>query len=90
MLHLEEGSFVPLVFATSGGMAPEPKHFIRRLAALIATNMKEDYSQVMCNIRTRLSNEHGYNKECASSSKRCAWKGEEGTDRPYIQGYFST
>jgi len=34
-------------------MAPEAKCFIRRLAVLIATN--EEYSQVMCNIRTRLS-----------------------------------
>ena len=30
------------------------RRFIRRLAALIATKTKEDYSQVICNIRTRL------------------------------------
>ena len=40
MLQLEKGSFVPLVFTTTGEMAPEAKRFI---------------SQVMCNIRTRLS-----------------------------------
>ena len=31
------------------------KIFIRRLAVLIATKTNEEYSQVMCNIRTRLS-----------------------------------
>ena len=55
VLQLEKGSFVPLVFTTTGGMAPEARRFIRRLAALIAAKTKEDYSQVMCNIRTRLS-----------------------------------
>ena len=35
-------------------MAPEARRFIRRLAALIAAKTKEDYSQVMCNIRTHL------------------------------------
>ena len=55
VLQLEKGSFVPLVFTTTGGMAPEAKRFIKRLAVLIATKTNEDYSQVMCNIRTRLS-----------------------------------
>ena len=55
VLQLEKGSFVPLVFTTTGGMAPEARRFIRRLAALTAAKTKEDYSQVMCNIRTRLS-----------------------------------
>ena len=36
-------------------MAPEARRFIRRLAALIAANTKKEYSQAMCNIRTRLS-----------------------------------
>ena len=55
VLQLKKGSFVPLVFTTTGGMAPEAKRFIRRLAVLIATKTNEDYSQMMCNIRTRLS-----------------------------------
>ena len=55
VLQLEKGSFVPLVFTTIGGMAPEARRFIRRLAELIAAKTKEKYSQVMCNIRTRLS-----------------------------------
>ena len=36
-------------------MAPEAKRFIRRLAVFIATKTNEEYSQVMCNIKTRLS-----------------------------------
>ena len=55
MLLLKKGSFVPLVFTITGGVAPEVKCFMRRLPVLIATKTKEDYSQVMCNIRTRLS-----------------------------------
>ena len=55
VLQLEKGTFVPLVFTTTGGMAPEAKGFIRRLASLIAAKTRQDYSQVMCNIRTRLS-----------------------------------
>ena len=55
VLQLEKGSFVSLVFTTTGGIAPEAKRFIRRLAVFIATKTNEDYSQVMCNIRTRLS-----------------------------------
>ena len=36
-------------------MGPEAERFIRRIAVFIATKTNEDYSQVMCNIRTRLS-----------------------------------
>ena len=54
-----ERVIVPLVFTTTGGMAPEAKRFIRRLACLIAAKTKQDYSQVMCNIRTRLSMDLG-------------------------------
>ena len=60
VLQLEKGSFVPLVLTTTGGMAPEAKRFIKRLAAgapaaMISAKTKEDYSQVISNIRTRLS-----------------------------------
>ena len=37
------------------GIGAEAKHFIRRIAVLIAAKTNEDYSQVVCNIRTRLS-----------------------------------
>ena len=55
VLQLETGLFVPLVFTTTGGMAPEAKSFIKRLAAMISAKTKEDYSQRISNIRTRLS-----------------------------------
>ena len=55
VLQSEKGTFVPLVFTTTGGMAPEAKRFIRRLAELVSVKTRESYAQVMCNIRTRLS-----------------------------------
>ena len=55
VLQSEKGTFVPLVFTTTGGMAPEAKRFIRRLAELVSAKTRERYSQVMCNIRTRIS-----------------------------------
>jgi len=55
VLQSEKGTFVPLVFTTTGGMAPEAKRFIRRLAELVSAKTRESYAQVMCNIRTRLS-----------------------------------
>ena len=55
VLQLKKGSFVPYVFTTTRGMAPEAKRFIRKIAVLIATKTNEDYSQVMCIIRTHLS-----------------------------------
>ena len=44
----------PLVFSTSGGMAPECTTFHKRLAVLISLKTKEEYSQVMNHLRTRL------------------------------------
>ena len=60
-------------------MAPEAKHFIRRIAVLTATKTNEDYSQVMCNIRSQDTPEPGYNEECVSKVE-----GKEGMDRHYI------
>ena len=40
LLQLEKGSFVPLVLTTTGGMAPEAKRFIKRLAAMISATDK--------------------------------------------------
>ena len=36
VLQLEKGSFVPNVYTTTGGMAPEARRFIRRLDELRA------------------------------------------------------
>ena len=54
VLQVEKGSFVPLVFTTSGGFGPECEKFNKRLAMLIATKRKEKYADVVKHIRTRL------------------------------------
>ena len=52
--HVERASFTPLVFLTTGGMAPECARFNKRLAELIAMKTGERYSDVIRHIRTRL------------------------------------
>ena len=54
IIHTERGTFTPLVFATTGGMAPECVRMNKRIAELISTKRGEQYSQVMKHIRTRL------------------------------------
>ena len=54
IINTERGTFTPLVFSTTGGMAPECARMNKRLAELIATKKGEAYSQVMQHIRTRL------------------------------------
>ena len=53
--EIEHGCFTPLVFTTSGGMAPEATVTMKRLASLVAEKKKETYSQVMGWIRCRIS-----------------------------------
>jgi len=55
VLQVEKGSFTPLVFTTTGGMAPESTRFIKRIAEKLSQKTKESYSRIMNNIRTRLS-----------------------------------
>lgn len=52
--NVERASFTPLIFNTTGGMAPECSRTNRRLAELIAEKRNEAYSNVMSHIRTRL------------------------------------
>ena len=54
IIQVEKASFTPLVFSTTGGMAPESTRFHRRLAELISMKTKEEYSHVMNHLRTRL------------------------------------
>ena len=54
VLHVERGSFVPLVFTTTGGMGPECVRLNKRIAELIARKTSEPYSIVLRHIRTRL------------------------------------
>ncbi len=54
VLESEKGTFVPLVFTTSGGCGPLCTVFIQRLASKIADDQGEAVSQVVNHIRTRL------------------------------------
>ena len=54
VLQSEKGSFVPLIFTTSGGTGPLCSNFISRLSELIAQDKKEALHQVKSHIRTRL------------------------------------
>ena len=47
-------SFTPLVFTTSGGTAPLCKHFIKKLASMIANVKNEKYENVVFHLRVRL------------------------------------
>ena len=54
ILHLEKGSFQPLVFQTTGGTWPSCIKVIKRIAGMIAIKKGENYSQVINFIRARL------------------------------------
>ena len=54
VIQVEKASFTPLVFTTSGGMGPECTKFHKKIAQLISSKTKEEYSQVMNHLRTRL------------------------------------
>ena len=54
ILQVEKASFTPLVFSTSGGMAAECTKYHKKIAELISIKTKEEYSQVMSHLRTRL------------------------------------
>ena len=55
VLEVEQGTFTPLVFTTTGGMAVECKRFHSRLAELIAIKKGEEYSTTMSWIRSKVS-----------------------------------
>ena len=54
ILHVEKGSFSPLIFSTTGGMGPECAKYHKRVAELIANKRGELYSDVVNHIRTRI------------------------------------
>ena len=53
--RVEQGTFTPLVFTTSGGMAKEANIFYKRLAQLIADKKKEPRSYITAWLRTLMS-----------------------------------
>ena len=55
VIQVEKCSFTPLVYSTSGGMAPQARVFHKRLAELIAEKTKEEFRDVISTMRTKLS-----------------------------------
>ena len=54
IINTERGTFTPLVFSTTGGMAPECTRLNKRVAELIASKTGEAYSHIIKFLRTRL------------------------------------
>ena len=53
VMEIEQGTFTPLVFTTTGGMADECAKYHSRLAELIANKKGESYSSAISWIRFR-------------------------------------
>ena len=54
-MEIEHGTFTPLVFTTTGGMADECVKYHSRLAELIANKKGESYSSTIFWIRAKVS-----------------------------------
>jgi len=54
-MEIEQGTFTPLVFSTTGGMAEECRRYHSRLAELLAIKNGEDYSTTIAWVRTKVS-----------------------------------
>ena len=52
VLQVERGTFVPLVYTTSGGMSTQCQAFHKKIAEATADKKKEKYSDVAAHIRT--------------------------------------
>ena len=55
VLEVEHGTFTPLVFTTTGGMADECKRFHSRLVELISIKKGEEYSTTISWICSKVS-----------------------------------
>ena len=55
VINTERATFIPLVFTTAATTAPECSKFHQRLAEIISSKRKEQYSKVLNYIRTRIS-----------------------------------
>ena len=55
VMDIEQGTFTPLVFTSTGGMADECVRYHSRLAELIADKKGESYSSAISWIRARVS-----------------------------------
>ena len=55
VMKIERGTFTPLVFTTTGGMADECVKYHSKLAELIANKKEESYSSAISWIRAKVS-----------------------------------
>ena len=55
VLEVEQGTFTPLVFTTTGSMSDECQHYHSRLAELLAVKKQENYVSTITWIRTQVS-----------------------------------
>ena len=53
VIRIEQGSFTPMVFSTSGGMGTEASKLLKRVAQKISLKRKEEYSHVISFLRRR-------------------------------------
>ena len=53
--HVDQGSFTPLIFTTSGGMGPRARVFYARLAEIMADKKRQPRSSIVAYLRCRLS-----------------------------------
>ena len=81
IIQVEKATFTPLVFTTLGGMSPECLKYHKRIAELVSLKTKEEYSDVMNHLRTRL-------RITLLKSNLIAIRGERGKPRK-PQGTFS-
>ena len=52
---MEQGTFTPLVFTTTGGMGEECKRYHNRLAELVTEKKREGYTTTVSWIRSKVS-----------------------------------
>ena len=74
IIHVEKGSFSPLIFTTSGGMGPEATRYHKRIAELISAKRNESYRDVVNWIRTKV-------RFALLNSTLIALRGERGRKR---------
>ncbi len=54
-MNIEQGTFTPLVYSTSGGLGNECQVFYKQLTSKIASKTNDKYEKVLTWIRCRLS-----------------------------------
>ena len=52
IIQVKKGSFVPLIYTTTGGREPQCARTHKRIAELVAEEKNERYADVMNHIRT--------------------------------------